>query len=150
MSAVATSECSGPTSEARGSCASPPRRWCPRPTQPSNRSIALPPPRPQRRGGFVSAPRLPRRYTMQVLRTAADRGHVKTGWLDSHHTFSFGHYHDPSWMGWGPLRVINEDRVAPGAGFPPHGHAKMEIISYVLEGGLASSDKPRVGQEMAG
>src|SRR3546814_10327638 len=95
---------------------------------------------PQRLGGFVSVPRFPGGTTMQVLRTAADRGHVKTGWLDSHHTFSFGHYHDPSWMGWGPLRVINEDRVAPGAGFPPHGHANMEIISYVLEGGLRSEE----------
>src|SRR3546814_7931992 len=91
----------------------------------------VPPPRPQRRGGFVSVPRFPGGTTMQVLRTAADRGHVKTGWLDRHHTFSFGHYHDPSWMGWGPLRVINEDRVAPGAGFPPPGHAQLEVISYV-------------------
>jgi redox-sensitive bicupin YhaK (pirin superfamily) len=77
---------------------------------------------------------------MQVLRAAADRGQVKAGWLDSRHTFSFGHFHDPSWMGWGPLRVINEDRVAPGAGFPPHGHANMEILSYVLDGALAHRD----------
>ena len=77
---------------------------------------------------------------MQVLRAAADRGQVTTGWLDSRHTFSFGHFHDPSWMGWGPLRVINEDRVAPGQGFPPHGHANMEILSYVLDGALAHRD----------
>ena len=77
---------------------------------------------------------------MYILRPAADRGHVRTNWLDSRHTFSFGHYHDPQWMGFGPLRVINEDRVAPGAGFPPHGHANMEILSWVLEGALAHRD----------
>ena len=74
---------------------------------------------------------------MQIFRPAAERGHVRAGWLDSRHSFSFGHYHDPQWMGWGPLRVINEDRVQPGAGFAPHGHANMEIISYVISGGLA-------------
>lgn len=77
---------------------------------------------------------------MIVERPAAARGQVRLGWLDSRHTFSFGHYHDPQWMGFGPLRVINEDRVAPGAGFPPHGHANMEILSYVLTGGLAHRD----------
>lgn len=77
---------------------------------------------------------------MKRFRPAADRGHVRTGWLDSRHGFSFGHYHDPDWMGWGPLRVINEDRVAPGAGFPPHGHANMEILSYVVAGALAHRD----------
>lgn len=77
---------------------------------------------------------------MQLLRAAADRGHVKTSWLDSRHTFSFGHYHDPQWMGWGALRVLNEDRVAPAAGFAPHGHANMEILSYVVAGALAHRD----------
>lgn len=77
---------------------------------------------------------------MIVERPAADRGVVRTGWLDSRHTFSFGHYHDPRWMGFGPLRVVNEDRVAPGGGFAPHRHANMEILSYVLSGALAHRD----------
>jgi redox-sensitive bicupin YhaK (pirin superfamily) len=77
---------------------------------------------------------------MIVSRPAAERGRVDLGWLDSRHTFSFGHYHDPDWMGFGPLRVINEDRVAPGGGFAPHSHANMEILSVVLEGGLAHRD----------
>ena len=77
---------------------------------------------------------------MIVSRPAAERGRVEMGWLDSRHTFSFGHYHDPQWMGFGPLRVINEDRVAPGGGFAPHSHANMEILSVVLSGGLAHRD----------
>ncbi len=75
---------------------------------------------------------------MLQVRHAEERGLVNLGWLNSHHTFSFGHYYAPKFMGFGPLRVINEDRVQPGRGFDTHGHQDMEIISYVLDGRLST------------
>jgi len=81
------------------------------------------------------------------IRRADQRGQTKLDWLDSHHSFSFGEYADPEWMGWSVLRVLNDDRVAPGGGFPRHGHRNMEIVTYLLDGSIVHRDS--TGSETA-
>jgi redox-sensitive bicupin YhaK (pirin superfamily) len=82
---------------------------------------------------------------MITIHPGAERGRTQVGWLDSQHTFSFGEYFDPRNMGFRALRVINEDRVVPGAGFPTHGHRDMEIVTYVLDGAIAHKDSLGTG-----
>src|SRR5882757_4785685 len=95
-----------------------------------------------RQGTWYFRVTMPAAYVaaMITLRKANDRGHAAHGWLDTYHTFSFADYHDPKWMGYRSLRVINDDLVMPGMGFGTHPHRNMEIITYILSGSLQHKD----------